>query len=199
MQRLDPDFHGPNFEGRDIFQTIENQRYLFWLNAGELPETMLDIAAKISRNLNRITTRGGKRRKVGSSKLTNLIKVLLTFIWIRKYPCIDTLALLFDVSSSNVSNIIHNVAPLLWRHFHNQISWPTIDEWNYSLLGNWVSFPNAVGCIDGTPHEIYRPQVEPQRDFYSGHRHYHVMNTQIIVDNFGKYCFSLSWFSWRTK
>ena len=106
MQRLDPDFHGHNFVGRDLFQTIENQRYLFWLNTGELPESMLDIAVKISGNLNRITTRGSVRRKIGRYKLSNLNKVLLTFIWIRKYPCIDTLALLFDVSSSNVSNII---------------------------------------------------------------------------------------------
>ena len=188
MQGLDPDFHGHNFVGRDLFQTIENQRYLFWLNTGELPESMLDIAVKISGNLNRITTRGGVRQKTGRYKLSNVNKVLLTFIWIRKYPCIDTLALLFDISSSNVSNIIHHIVPALWRHFHNQISWPTIEEWN-TLRGNWVSFPNTIGCIDGTPHEIYRPQVEPQREFYSGHRHYHLMNTQIIVDNLGNIVF----------
>ena len=107
------------------------------------------------------------RRKIGRHKLGNLNKVLLTFIWIKKYPCRDTLALSFDVSSSNAFNIIHHVVPVLWRYFHNQISWPTIEEWN-------------VGCNDGTPHEIYRPQVEPQREFYSGHRHYQLMNTQII-------------------
>ena len=39
-----------------------------------------------------------------------------------------------------------------------------------------------MGCIDGTPHEIYWPEVEPQWEFYSGHRHYHLMNTQLIVD-----------------
>ena len=88
----------------------------------------------------------------------------------------DTLALLFDVSSSNVSNTIHHVVPVLWRHFHNQISWPTIEEWS-TLRGNWVSFSNAVGCIDGTPHETYRRQIEPQRESYSGHRHCHLMNT----------------------
>ena len=31
--------------------------------------------------------------------------------------------------------------------------------------------------------KIYRPQVEPQAQFYSGHCHYHVMNTQLILDN----------------
>ena len=85
MQRLHPDFHGHNFVGRDLFQP-----YLFWLNTGELPESLLDITVKISGNLNRITTRGGVRRKIGRVKL-NLNKVLLTFIWIRKYPCIEIL------------------------------------------------------------------------------------------------------------
>ena len=54
---------------------------------------------------------------------------------------------------------------------------------------NGVFFLMPWGCIDGTPHEIYRPQVEPQAQFYSGHRHYHVMNTQLIVDNQGNIVF----------
>jgi hypothetical protein len=188
MSRLDPQFHGFTFRGRDIFQAIENQRYLFWLNTGELPETMLDITANISRNLLRLTSRGRVRRRIRSSKLSNINKVLLTLMWLRKYPCLDTMALLFDVSPSTVSHIIHSVVPILWRFFHNQVHWPTVDEWN-ALRGNWQAFPNAVDCLDGTPHEIYRPQVEPQREFYSGHRHYHLMNTQLIVDNLGNIVF----------
>jgi hypothetical protein len=31
--------------------------------------------------------------------------------------------------------------------------------------------------------------VEPQREFFSGHRHYHLMNTQIVVDNLGNIVF----------
>ena len=199
MSRLDPQFHGFTFRGRDIFQAIENQRYLFWLNTGELPETMLDITANISRNLLRLTSRGRVRRRIRSSKLSNINKVLLTLMWLRKYPCLDTMALLFDVSPSTVSHIIHSVVPILWRFFHNQVHWPTVDEWN-ALRGNWQSFPNAVGCLDGTPHKIYRPQVEPQREFYSGHRHYHLMNTQLIVDNLGNIVFlQAAWFPWSRK
>ena len=32
-------------------------------------------------------------------------------------------------------------------------------------------------------HKIYRPLTEPQRPFYSGHRHYHCFNTQLVIDN----------------
>lgn len=31
MQRRDPDFHGSHFRGRDLFEIVENQRYLFLL------------------------------------------------------------------------------------------------------------------------------------------------------------------------
>ena len=63
------------------------------------------------------------------------------------------------------SAIIHNVVPLLWRFFENQVSWPSIVEWNY------------------------RPEVEPKWEFYSGHRHYHLMNTQLIVYSLGNIVF----------
>ena len=33
------------------------------------------------------------------------------------------------------------------------------------------------------------PETEPQENFYSGRRHYHLMNTQLIVDNIGNIVF----------
>ena len=50
-------------------------------------------------------------------------------------------------------------------------------------MGNWEELPNVVGTIDTTPHEIYRPLIEPQGLFYSGYRHHHCMNTQLVMDN----------------
>ena len=188
MQRLDPDFHGFDYRGRDVFVEYVNQKYLFWLNTGELPETMMHIATRISAELSRLNRRGRLRQRRKNSKISNVNKVLLTFIWLRKYPCLDTLALMFDISPSTVCNIIYRVVPILWRYFRNQVSWRNLAEWNY-LLGIWRYFPNAVGCIDGTPHEIYRPQVEPQRDFFSSHRHYHITKAQLMVDNLGNIVF----------
>ena len=60
------------------------------------------------------------RRRGG--KLNDRNKVLLTFLWLRKYRCIDTLALFFDVSRSTVSHIIHSVVPALWRFFSNEVT-----------------------------------------------------------------------------
>jgi len=99
-------------------------------------------------------------------------------------PCGYSLSLWFDIDLSSVVRIIYKLVPELWRYLQNQISWPNLHEWA-NLMGNWPEFPNAVGAIDTTPHEIYRPLTEPQRPFYSGYRHYHCMNTQLVIDNEG--------------
>ena len=41
---------------------------------------------------------------------------------------------------------------------------------------------DAVGAIDGTSNEIYRPLTEPREQFYSGNRSYHCLHTQMVVD-----------------
>ena len=164
MQRLDPHFHGFEYRWRDAFVEYANQKHLFWLNTGELPETMMHITTRISPELSRLNRRGRLRQRRKNSKISNVNKVLLTFMWLRKYPCLETFALMFDISPSTVCSIIYRVVPILWRYFHNHVSWTNLAEWNF-LRGNWRYFPNAVGCIDGTPHEIYRPQVEPHETF----------------------------------
>ena len=50
------------------------------------------------------------------------------------------------------------------------------------MQGQWSNSHVAVGAIDGTSHHIYRP-VDHQRQFYSGHRNYHCLHTQVVVDN----------------
>ena len=139
MQRLDPLFLGFDFRGRDVFTSVGNQRHLFWLNTGELPETLEDIVFRLTPVLNRLNWRGGMRRRRQGGKLNNTNKVVLTFLWLRKYPCIDTLALFFDVSRSTVCNIIHSVVPVLWRFFSNEVTWPSIAEWN-RMQGEWRFF-----------------------------------------------------------
>jgi len=122
--------------------------------------------------------------RLATDLLPSLFHLMVHGLWLRKYPHVDTLGLWFDIDPSSVVRIVYKILPELWHYFQNQITWPNRQEWN-NLMGNWPEFPNAVGAIDATPHEIYRPLSEPQRPFYSGHRHYHCMNTQIVIDNEG--------------
>jgi len=55
-------------------------------------------------------------------------------------------------------------------------------------IGNWNKLPAEVGAVDGTSSEIYRPQTDPQELYFSGHRHFHTIHTQVVVDNAGRIC-----------
>lgn len=187
QQRLLPDFHGCTFYGRDVFSLISGQLWLFWGNTGETPGSFLRLALDLLPSLSSLTACGQPRITQRRQKITLINQVLLTIIWLRKYPHVDTLSLWFDIDPSSVVCIVYKVLPELWRSFQNQISWPTLPEWR-NLMGNWEEFPNVVGVIDTTQHEIYRPLIEliePQRPFYKGYRHYHCMNTQLVIDSEG--------------
>lgn len=184
QHRLFENFHGETFRGRDVFSLISRQAYLFWRNTGETPVSFLRLANDILPTLWNLRLDGNPRVRQRRLKINVINQVLLVMMWLRKYSHIDTLALWFDIDPTSVIRIIHRTLPVMWRYFQNQITWPNLAEWR-NLMGNWPELPNAVGAIDATPHEIYCPLSEPQRPFYSGHRHYHCLNTQLVMDNEG--------------
>ena len=41
-------------------------------------------------------------------------------------------------------------------------------------------------CLDSAQLlHIYHPQIEPQEQYFTGHRHFHVIHTQLVIDNAG--------------
>ena len=41
-------------------------------------------------------------------------------------------------------------------------------------------------CLDSAQLlHIYHPQIEPQGQYFTGHRHFHVIHTQLVIDNAG--------------
>lgn len=179
QHRLFPNFQGEVFSGRDVFSLISGQAHLFWRNTRETPASFLQLATDMLPTLFHLTLDGNPSRRQRRQKINITNQILLVMIWLRKYPQVDTLALWFDVDPTSVIRIIYRTLPELWRYFQNQIRWPNLLEWG-NLMGNWPEFPNVIGAIDSTPHEIYCPL-----SFYSGHRHYHCMNTQLVIDNEG--------------
>ncbi|CAC5418870.1 unnamed protein product [Mytilus coruscus] len=69
---------------------------------------------------------------------------------------------------------------ILWEIYAPNVRWPTRQEW-LNRRGKWPEMPNVVGMIDGTSHEILIPSTKPQQDFYSVHRKYHCIHTQVVI------------------
>ncbi|CAG2246549.1 unnamed protein product [Mytilus edulis] len=126
-------------------------------------------------------------------KLSQKNRVMLYIMWLRSYPSYHVLALIFNVSVSTVQAEINACMPIFQRALESFVQWPALNEWR-GKRGIWPKLPAAVGAIDGTSVEIYRPQIEPQELYYSGHRHYNAIHTQVIVDNEGSICYVESGF-----
>ena len=164
--------------GRDVFLVWSQHRFEFFRTVGETPETFLNIVGTI----------GGNLITFGRNRLSVRNRILLTLMWLRSYPCYSLLSLIFDISVSTVGEVIHQTWPVLWDFYAPEVSWPTEEEWG-RLDGNWPDIPHALGAIDGTSHEIYRPSTEPQHLYYSGHRNMHCMHTIVIINNLKRFCY----------
>lgn len=111
----------------------------------------------------------------------NKNKVLVVLMWLKTYPSCATLAYMFGISRWSVSRIVHSICSILYDILKQNISWPSLRRWR-DLKVTWRKLPEAVGEINGTSNRIYIPSTEPQRLYYSGHRRYHCVHTQIVID-----------------
>ena len=69
------------------------------------------------------------------------------------------------------------------------MQWPTINEWR-EKRSSWTKLESAVGVIDSTSTEIYHPKIEPQELNFSGHRHFHAIHMQVVIENAGCICYA---------
>lgn len=155
-----------NYLGRNVFESIAEQRYTFFEVTGETPETFIQLVNILNLNVRR------------PHSLSVINRILLVIVWLRSYPCFTLLSSIFNVSVTTVNDEIHFILPILLQRLNFYMTWPTINEWR-DLRNNWPEIPMAVGAIDGTSHEIYRPMTEPQQMYYSGHRNYHAITRKL--------------------
>ena len=163
------------WEGRDVFLQFSKHTYSFFQVTGETPDTLISVVRLIQ----------ARRQTEYEHKLSLRNRVLLFFLWLRTYPSYHMLALMFDVTVTTIKNEINSLIPMFHDVFASLVEWPSIREWR-QMRFTWPRLPNCVGAIDGTSIEIYRPKVEPQRLYYSGHRHFHAIHAQVVVDCHGK-------------
>lgn len=166
------------WQGRDIFCMFSDHSYGFYEITGESLETFLDLVQKITNAMG---------RKMTGHNLSPKNRTLLFMIWLRCYPSYNFLSQLFDVSTTTIHEEIDQLMPAFHAVANSFITWPSVDEWR-DMIHIWPKLPNAVGAIDRTSVEIYCPRTEPQRPYYSGHRKYHALHAQIIIDNSGLIC-----------
>ena len=145
------------------------QRYAFFEISGESPETFLTFVNEITLPTCEQCTLS-KRNSVRE----------YVFIRLRTYPTYRMLSVLVNVSVIGVNNFVIVLINVFDLHLSRYIRWLTVEKWE-RLLGNLPFMHVAEGAIDGTSHEIYKPN-EHQEIYYSGHRKFHCLQ---IIDKTG--------------
>jgi len=113
-------------------------------------------------------------------------QLLLVIMWLAGYPTLQHLAMLFGVSESAVWRTVHYVLPALVvvvRSSACDLSNPALR----ASLPRTPEFPQAIGIIDCTHHDIETPQSRLHEPlYYRRDQAFHTVTTQVIVDLRGK-------------
>ena len=161
------------WEGEDVYKGMCLHSIRFLQTSGETPQTFESMYYLVEQDLN-----------VLPAKLSKRNKLLMTLMWLRTYNTYYSLSVVFKVSITDISRCVNNVWPVLFRVFGAKVSWPTHNEW-IQMRQNWPRLEGVVGAIGGTSHVVLVPGSD-QHLYFSGHRRYHCVHTQIIIDNCSK-------------
>jgi hypothetical protein len=104
-------------------------------------------------------------------------------MWFKTYPWYTSLAYIFGISRLSALCIVNWIWPFLYEPLKQNIAWPSPGRWG-DLKGTWSKLPGAVGAFNSTFHRIDIPSMGPQHLYlyYSRHRRYHCLHTQIVID-----------------
>ena len=90
--------------------------------------------------------------------LFSFFQILLVFIWLRSYPTMHEVSMIFNISVDSVHRIIHKLLPYLHSYLVSKyIRWHSMAHWR-RLAGHFKEWPNVVAILDGTPFRISRPR-----------------------------------------
>ena len=86
------------------------------------------------------------------------LQILLTMIWLRRYPTMQMIAEKFGMPVSCVHKIIHKFIRILHVHLvPKYICWHSMNQWR-RLAGVYPEWPRVVAILDCTPFRISRPK-----------------------------------------
>lgn len=112
-------------------------------------------------------------------------RFLLVLAFLRRYPPIDVLAVLFKISRSSVQEWLQMLIPRLAEYLKPEVQFPA-EERLKELEGSIPHFSEAIGHMDMTIHRMQMPTVEEWR-LFRGDKYCHFFNTLTMVDFTGSF------------
>ncbi len=135
-----------------------------------------------------------RQRAVGAGRTFALDprdQLLVTLVWLRRYPTHAVLGWLFGVSDSTTVRIVARLLPLLERLGHDTMQFPDPGKHHRRTFDELLTdLPDLSVIVDSFEQRVQRPHERAEADrWYSGKKKMHTIKSQVAVDvHSGKFC-----------
>jgi len=135
-----------------------------------------------------------RKRAIGAGRVFVLDprdQLLVTLVWLRRYPTHAVLGWLFGVSDSTTVRIVARVLPLLERLGHETMRFPDPGKHHRRSCDELLAeLPELSVIIDSFEQRVQRPTARAEADrWYSGKKKMHTIKSQVAVDvHSGRFC-----------
>src|SRR2546430_1550258 len=146
-----------------------------------------DVRPLLAEAVHAARTRPGRQRAVGAGHpyaLEERDQLLLTVVWLRRYPTQEALGYFFGVSDSAVLRTIRRVLPVLERAGRATMQLPAPPAKQRRGVDALLrDVPELQIIVDSFEQRCQRPQDRTEADgYYSGKKKMHTLKGQIAVD-----------------
>jgi hypothetical protein len=157
------------------------------LHVFEFDELLQDVQPQLAAALYQRRNRSERKRAQGAGHPFDLPlrdQVLLTIVWLRRYPTHEVLAYLFGVGEWTASRAIKRVLPILEAAGRDTMRMPDPGKKRRRHLDDLLAdTPELIVLIDSFEQRVQRHRDRPTADkHYSGKKKQHTLKSQISVD-----------------
>jgi hypothetical protein len=157
------------------------------LYISEFDQLVVDLLPEYEQAEVERLSRPDRQREIGGGpnfSLSGPDQILLTVIWLRKYPTQEVLGYLFGVSDTSAGRVVKRVLPLLEQSGRATMKMPDPGRKKRRQLSDLLAdTPELAVVIDTFEQRVQRPQTAKQADkYFSGKKRQHTLKSQVAVD-----------------
>lgn len=167
---------------RKVFQALTG------LRVREFDELLDDLSPRYAAAEAQRLDRPDRKRAPGGGDKPELDvaeQLLVSVIWLRKYPTTEVLGFLFGVSGVTVGRILERWLPVLEAAGRDTMRLPDPGrKRRASLEALLADVPELAVIVDTFEQRVQRPRRRAEADrYYSGKKKQHTLKSQVAVDD----------------
>ena len=172
---------------QNLCQNTQVFKAMTGLQVSEFDELVNDLLPGYAEAEEKRLSRADRKRAIGGGpdfELTARDQILVSVVWLRKYPTYEVLGYLFGTSDTTAGRYIRRVLPLLEAAGRDTMRMPDPGRKQRRQLDELLKeTPELAVIIDTFEQAVQRPQKRAEADqYYSGKKKRHTLKSQLAVD-----------------